>query len=103
MMSRAWYLRPAVRELDRVLALGGVVSLALRVVMDVPGVGVCHVVSEVIICWHLNRSLITEFLITSPASHLTQPCEEQHEGCEGREKEEEHEEQGGEGEEQYEG
>jgi len=46
-------LRPAVRELDRVLALGGVVSLALRVVMDVPGVGVCHVVSEVVICWHI--------------------------------------------------
>ena len=59
MMSRAWYLRPAVRELDRVLALGGVVSLALRVVMDVPGVGVCHVVSEVVICWHLNTTEIT--------------------------------------------
>ena len=59
MMSRAWYLRPAVRELDRVLALGGVVSLALRVVMDVPRVGVCHVVSEVVICWHLNTTEIT--------------------------------------------
>ena len=59
MMSRAYYLRPAVRELDRVLALGGVVSLALRVVMDVPGVGVCHVVSEVVICWHLNTTEIT--------------------------------------------
>ena len=59
MMSRACYLRPAVRELDRVLALGGVVSLALRVVMDVPGVGVCHVVSEVVICWHLNTTEIT--------------------------------------------
>ena len=59
MMSRACYLRPAIRELDRVLALGGVVSLALRVVMDVPGVGVCHVVSEVVICWHLNTTEIT--------------------------------------------
>ena len=59
MMSRARYLRLAVRELDRVLALGGVVSLALRVVMDVPGVGVCHVVSEVVICWHLNTTEIT--------------------------------------------
>ena len=59
MMSRACYLRPAVRELDRVLALGGVVSLALRVVMDVPRVGVCHVVSEVVICWHLNTTEIT--------------------------------------------
>ena len=71
MMSRACYLRPAVRELDRVLALGGVVSLALRVVMDVPGVGVCHVVSEVVICWHLNTTEITSsFFIIMTTSHL---------------------------------
>ena len=59
MMMWWLYLSSAVRKLDRVLTLGGVVSLALGVMVDVSRVGVSHVVSEVIICWHLNTSLIT--------------------------------------------
>ena len=54
---RCGYLSSTVRKLDRVLSLGGVVSLALGVMMDVARVGVCHVVGELVICWHLNTNL----------------------------------------------
>lgn len=47
-------LGPAVRKLDGVLSLGCVVSLTLRVMMNISRVGVGHVVSEVIICWHIK-------------------------------------------------
>ena len=69
MMSRACYLRPAIRELDRVLALGGVVSLALCVMMNISRVGVGHVVSEVIIRWHLNTRDKTTTYQLQPSSY----------------------------------
>ena len=55
MYLRRQYLSTTVRKLDRVLTLGGVVSLALGVMMNISRVGVGHVVSEVIIRWHLNK------------------------------------------------
>jgi len=46
-------LSSAVRKLDGVLSLSGVVSLTLGVMMDVSRVGVRHVVGELVICWHI--------------------------------------------------
>ena len=47
------HLSSAVRKLHRVLALRLVLGLALRVVVDIPGVVVRDVVCEVIVCRHL--------------------------------------------------
>ena len=56
MYLRRQYLSTTVRKLDRVLSLGGVVSLALGVMMNISRVGVSHVISERV-RWHLNRAL----------------------------------------------